>query len=108
MMKRLRGNNIALSRYKEDAEDAKDQVTKKGRSLFFTANSSPSLRIWLEHVQTFSPAATLNSDMTGNLGFQHTRTELDGKGQQMLRHFERYATTNNFPSRVGRKKHKVD
>ena len=95
MMMRLRNSNIALSRSKEDAEAAKDQMTKKGRSLFFTANNSPSLRIWLAHAQIFSPAARLNSDMIGSHGFQCTpTTELDG--QQMLRHFERYVTTSNF------------
>ena len=77
MTKRLRGSSIALSRYKEDAEDAKDQVTKKGRSLFYTANSSPSLRIWLALAQTFSPAATQNSVTTGSHGIPPpTRTEL--------------------------------
>ena len=81
MMKRLRDSNIALSRYKKDAEDAKGQATKKGRSSFYTANSSPSQRIWLALVQTFSPAATLNSVMTGSLGFQCTpTTELVGTG----------------------------
>ena len=91
--------------FREGAEDAKDYSKKTGKLLFFTVSNLHSLLIWLAPVLTFSPVTTRTSAMIGNNGLQRiftmvtmaTATEED-IGRKMPRHFERYATTNNFAS----------
>ena len=96
MTRKFRTSNIASRDSLNSADTARKDLTKTGKPLFFTVNNLHGQRTWLAHVLTSSPAAKPVSATIGNTGTDKlTQTEVVKK-REMPRHFERYATTNNF------------
>ena len=96
MTRKFRSSNIASRDSRNSADTARIDSTKTGKPLFFTVNNLLGQKTWLVHVRTSSPVAKPVSATIGNIGTARlTHTEVVKK-RKMPRHFERYATTNNF------------